>query len=822
MTGGLSFLARMAWRDLRAQPSRWIICALSISLGVGSLVALSSLRLGFASMVEDQSLRLLGADVVISSRRPFPAGADAYIEGLDATSVREISFRSMVYFPSAARSRLVEVRAIDGSLPLYGEAETEPRVSGGLLPSPGSIIADRNLLYQFGVAEGDAIQLGESTFRVEAALRKAPGESPAESFIAPRIYVPKDALAATGLLQPGSVATYRVHLRRGPTAPDGENIRNALRSWNLDVQTAERRRKQLVNESEGLSRFLGLVGFAALVLGCLGVVSAVHAYTRESRASAAILECLGATAAQARGVFVVATAMVTAFGTALGIGFGFAVQAVLPVLLRDFLPVELSRVPAMSAVMEGTVVGFGLALLSAWWPLRGLRDVSPLGLLRADIDPVHDNRTDWFAAIVLTAGAAVAGAWLADVWWHGIVFALGVVILLCVLMLAGLGLRAAARSLAPSSLAYELRQGIANLNRPRNQTLFMTSILGLCICTVVTLGLLQDSLLARLALPEEGDQPNTVLIDVQTDQRDVVSAAVKALGMPVQHLTPIVPMRITKLAGRTVRQIEDDPGLGIPDWTFRREYRSTYRASLSPTERLMSGAWQRRFAATNGPVPISMEEGIVESLKLKLGDPVTFDVQGLMLDTYVASIREVDWQSMQPNFFVVFPTGVLEDAPQSFALFSRVDSDEQMATLQRTLADDFPTLTVIDISMVLESVRTLVTKMTSAIKFLAVVAAIAGLLVLVNALNAGGSARRQEMRLLHVLGGTRNQLRTVALAELTSLALLGIVAGTTLALLASWLMAVYLFEMPLALSFATLLVPGTVAMVITLVAGLRR
>jgi putative ABC transport system permease protein len=364
-----------------------------------------------------------------------------------------------------------------------------------------------------------------------------------------------------------------------------------------------------------------------------------------------------------------------------------------------------------------------------------------------------------------------------------------------------------------------LRQGLANLHRPNNQTVLLSVALGLGIGLLVCLQLVQDSLLREVQMGTSGDQPNLVLFDIQDDQRQAMEQLVDHHGLPLLQSVPIVSMRLKQIKGRSIAEVRADPEVDTPRWSLLREYRSTYRPGLLETEELLAGEWHAERPPDSSSVPVSLEKRIAERLEVGLGDSLMFDVQGLEVETHVASLRSVNWRRVQPNFFVVFPAGVLEEAPKIHVLVTRSDSQEEVAALQRAIATEFPGVSSVDVTMVLQVLQQLVGQIVLVLRFMALFSIATGILVLVSALWMSRAQRLEEAILLRTLGASQPQIRWIQMVEFMSLGMLATVAGILLALTAASLLAHFAFETRLDLSLEVILAALAGTAVLTAAVG---
>jgi putative ABC transport system permease protein len=364
------------------------------------------------------------------------------------------------------------------------------------------------------------------------------------------------------------------------------------------------------------------------------------------------------------------------------------------------------------------------------------------------------------------------------------------------------------------------RQGLANLHRPHNQTQTLILSLGAGTFFLMTLYLLQQALLQQVIRSNDAAQPNLVLFDIQNDQREKIRESVRSLMLPVLQDIPLVTMRLSTVKGRDVADLRNDKELNLAEWALQWEYRATYRDHLLETERLTSGVWQGRAENGANPVPISLEEEVVRALKITIGDELVFDVQGVPITAIVGSIRKVDWQRVQTNFFVVFPVGVLESAPQTYALVTKTTSAEQSAALQRTVIQQYSNISAIDLSMLLQTVETILQRISFAVRFMAFFSIAAGLVVLLGAVLTTRAQRRRENALLRVLGASSKQIRQILAIEYLFIGGFAGVAGLLLALIGSWAITYYLFEVTFVPTARSFLIALGAVIVVTMLTGM--
>ena len=819
---------RMALRDTRGSRSRLLVYSLSIVVGVAALVAIASFGRDVEQGIEQQTKTLLGADLVIGSRQPFPKAAEELFQELGGEQSRETSFSTMIYFPAGGGSRLLQVRALSGGFPYYGEMETFPVEARSEFRRGEGVLVEESVLAQFGATRGDKARFGEWTTPITGALRKVPGETLAFATMMPRAYISMEGLAKTGLLRSGGLVRYRVYFKF-PPATDLKNVlkrvRPRLDALKLAHQTAQDRKEDLGRSMANLQRFLSLSGFVALLLGSVGMASSIHLHIKERLGAVAVMRCVGARTAQTIAVYLVQALGIGVAGAVLGAVLGVAAQQGLPRIAADFVPLPVLPVFHGAVVLRSLILSVGTALLFALLPLLRIRFVSPLEIIRLPFDASARRKADPVDILLKCLAACVVTAYTvsqSEKWIHGVAIAGGLAGAGLLLTATGIILGKAARAFLPKNAPFTWRQGLANLYRPNNRTVLTLVALGFGTFLVLTLSMVHSNVLRELVTDSNGARANMVLFDIQPDQRTPVIDALQGAGAPVLDVAPVVVMRLASVKGVALDKLIADKSSTIPNWVLRREYRSTYRDQLVDSEKLVAGRW---FAATDpkpvgGTVPISLEEGIAKDLKVGLGDEIVFDVQGVMVHTRIASLRQVDWRRVQANFFVVFPRGVLEEAPVWFILATRTRDAQESARVQQVVVRDFPTVSVLDLTLVLKTVDEVVGKIAFAVRFMALFTITTGLLVLVGAVWSGRTQRISECVLLRTLGASRNQLLGILFTEYLFLGALGAATGGILALAASWALATFAFKMAFSFDLLPVLIGCAAVCLVTVISGL--
>jgi len=812
----------MAWRDSRGQRRMLLLFAVCIVFGIAALVAIRSFRENLKSTIEAQAQTLLGADLSLKSRQRFSDRMEGFIEDLGGEQSREVRFQSMAFFPGPGTTRLVQVRALDGRFPFYGGIKTDPE--GAEFRGSGERLAlvEDSLMAQFGVAPGDVVKIGAVTFRIAGRLLQISGENEMRGLFSPRVFIDRQYLAETGLIQRGSMTRYRAYIRypEGLSVAEEERLERLKKGLfaeeGVRFDTVAEEKRDLGRNLENLYDFLNLVGFIALLLGGLGVAGGVQVYLKEKLNTVAILRCVGVRMRQIFAIYILQIAAVGFVGSFAGAGVGVCVQFFLPMVLSFFLPFSVDVFVSWSSVLLSVSFGFGVTVLFALIPLLSVRAITPLQALRASFEDLRPLRKDpgfWIVFAVIVALVLSFCLTQTSEVEYGLGFAGGLAGSLILLSGLSVGVRWLVKRYFPKNWPYPWRQGLSNLYRPNNRTLFLIVTLGMGTFLICTIYLVQGMLLRQVSLTTGGSRANVVFFDIQPDQVDGVVATVRRNRYPVQETVPIVTMRLAEINGRTARELREDRSSGVERWTLNWEYRSTFRSSLIDTESIIEGAFTPVWTGGE-PIPISIEENIARDLNVHLGDAILFDVQGVPLAVKIDSIRKVDWARLRPNFYMLFPAGVLEDAPAFYALLTRVPDRRGMADLQQEMVKAFPNVSAIDLSIVLDTITAILSRIAFVIRFMASFTVATGIVVLAGAMVTSRYQRIRESVLLATLGATGSVIRRILTVEYLLLGFLGGIAGTLLALVASWALAYFLFEIPYSIDWA--MVPTAVAAVCAL------
>ncbi len=786
----------MAWRDSRRSRYRLFLFVSSIILGVAAMVAIQTFSKNLQRDINSQASTMLGADLLIEDNRPFSHEILLLMDSLGGQQSKEIFFASMIYFPQTDGTRLVQIRALEGEFPYYGQMETIPPEAAAGFRATRSAIVDRTLLLQFESQPGDSVRVGSLDFIIAGSLLNAPGQTGISTTAAPPVYIPMSYLDETGLIAKGSRIRYLRYFKfeEGRDVEDiVAQIEERLDRDDIDFETVESTKEDLGESFQELTDFLSIVSFTALLLGCIGVASSVHIYLKEKVNTIAVLRCVGATGDQAFWIYLIQITFMGLAGSLVGATAGSFLQLVLPIIFSDFLPLDVSLSISWYAISTGILIGLVISLLFALLPLLAIRRVSPFRVLRFGFE--NDPGIPWqswlvgftiFVTMVIFSYLQGIGEWL-----DALLFTLALVAAFGFLGLLAKLVTWLLRKHIPQNWNYLVRQSMANLHRPMNQTMILIVSIGLGTALIATMYFLQQLLLSQVSFSSRGDQPNMVLFDIQTEQTDSIRQLTLSHQLPIIQEVPIVTIQLLEINGINKATASSDSTIDHPNWAYNREYRVTYRDHLIDSEKLVSGSVERDPSDT---IFISIDDGFANRIGVELGDELLFNVQGAPIRTVLGSTREIEWNRVQTNFLVVFPEGVLEQAPQFHVLMTKVSSEQKSADFQRAVVQQYPNISIIDLTLILKTVNTILDKVAFVIRFMALFSIITGLIVFISSVIISKFQRIKESVLLRTLGAKRNQVIAINALEYFFLGSLASMAGMALSLIFTWLLAYFNFD----------------------------
>jgi len=813
------WLLKMARRDGKASGKKLFLFVSSIILGIAAVVSIQSFGLSLKENIGLQSKALMGTDYKIGTNETPRERLLEIVDSLGGAAAREISFPSMVVFPDEKSSRLIQVRGIEEGFPFYGNIETEPASAASTYYSEGKVLLDATVMLQMQLNPDDSISIGELKVPIAGALKAIPGSTAFFSAVAPTLVIPYKLIEATGLVQFGSRVSYDYYFLANDEVDLVQlrtDLRPILNNENASIQTHISGSEQLGRRYDNFGKFLNLVAFIALLLGCVGIASAIHIYIKEKLRSIAIMKCLGASKRQTFLIYLIQVAVIGLLAGIAGTIIGLLLQQLFPLFLADLLPVDVQLIVSGTVIFNGILLGVLMSILFALYPLMSTLYVSPLQTLRISDTMPDQSKLAGLLVLALIFGFIFLFSYsLLENTRYALFFILGLIVTFSVLAGMAQLFMKGVKTFFPVGWGFASRQSLLNLFRPQNQTLILILAIGVGTFLISTLYFTKDVLLAQASVENSSETPNIILLDVQSGQQEEVAATIAANDLRVLENMPIVTMRLHAINDKTVNEMRRDTVLKVERWIFNHEFRVSYRNTLTDAETIQNGEWETRVA-DGQPIPISISENLVRDAGLKVGDEVYFNVQGVLLHTRVSSVRLVDWSRMQMNFMVLFPDGVLENAPQFRVITSQSPDEATSAQLQQQLVQQFPNITIIDIRQVLTVIEDLLSKITWLINFMAFFSILTGFIVLIGAVKNSKYQRIRESVLLRTLGARSQQILKITVLEYLYLGALGAFTGILLSLGGSQLIAWLVFDTPFVPSLAPFLIlfPGITLLVV--------
>ncbi|GAB3665665.1 ABC transporter permease [Echinicola sediminis] len=812
----------MALRDFRKNKAKLLLFVSSIVIGIAALVAISSFGDNLSRDIDSQAKELLGADLVLENNKPLGAQE---LDTVAREMAQEISFASMASFPKVGDSRLVHVRALEGRFPFYGKIETVPVAAADNFRAGGKkALVEKILLDQYDIAVGDSVRVGEVTFEIVGELHAAPGQTGITATVAPVVYIPMQYAEETGLIQYGSRVNYQRYYSFALDTDVDELIKPYDELWeeeHIDADTVEDRKRSTGRSFENLSDFLSLVAFIALLLGCVGVASAVNVFVKEKLPSVAVLRCLGVSSRDTFLIYMTQIKIMGVIGSILGAFLGSVIQYILPQVFSDFLPVDVTVQLSWASIGFGVITGIFISVLFALLPLLKIRKVPPIMTLRTDAEVVRfvQDPLRWLVMLGIALFIFGFSMFLLRGWEEALGFTGFVLLAFGVLWFVGTGIMWLIKRFLPLSLAYPVRQSLANLYRPNNQTISLVATIGLGTAMISTLFFVQNQLLDQVRFADKEEQPNMLFFDIQTPQVDNVIAAVKKEGLPVMQEVPIVTMRLDEING-----VDKSENGELPEESqksrglYNREFRVTYRDTLVASEKLVEGSLHKVKEAGDS-IYVSFDKGYADRTGINLGDELLFNVQGRPIKAYVGSFREVNFRQVSTNFLVLFPANVLEKAPKFHVVITKSQTDEQAAKVQNEIVKAFPNISVINLEMIVDTLEDILSKISFVIQFMALFSIVTGILVLISSLIISKYQRMKESILLRTLGASTPVVRTINTLEYFFLGSLASLSGILLSFLATALLNIFVFDFPVTWAWMEAAVIYLVITAITVLLG---
>lgn len=799
----MSFVIKMAWREMRSSWRRLLFFFLSIAIGVGSIVSLRSIVQNMKDSIGRESRSLLTADIQVTTNAPWNKETLEVLDRYYASPKVEahtqiLETATMLRSGSDANSRpkMVEVKAVESAFPFYGELLLAggKRYEYDLLKGQG-ILVKESVLTMLNLKIGDRVKIGKLDFTIRGVVEKEPGSGMSAFSLGPRVMIAYEDAVAAGMTTFGSRVRYRLLFKTQEGAMDSllADLERDLKSQRLVSVRSFRYSQDRMSESlTRVEDYLSLIGLVILVLGGIGISSVTRVFVQQKMKTIAILKCIGGKNASVLGTYLLQVMFLGLIGSILGLALAELASILLPWYFGDSLPFDVQFGLTWQAMLQGVGIGMLIAVLFSLIPLLEIRQIKPILVLRS----ATEQRRFQFDWVRITAGAIVIAGLLGLSSWQagslkiGAIFLGGLAGMTIVLLVAATVLMKFLRGLryVPS---FTLRQGINSLYRPGNQTRIILLAVGLGVFFVVSVRSLQLNLRNEFSLDLDAVVADLYLIDIQKDQRNGVVETITRYTGNKPQIIPTIRTRISRINQQevnpdTLRTNENRGLLG-------REYVVTYRSYIEDSETILDGKfWDKTPTATP---EVSIEELLHDELGLNIGDSMSFDIQGRQVTARITSIRRVDWRKARTGFLVVFRPGSIEDAPTMFISAIRGPAPgPKRSQLQRDLVDKYPNVSVIDVLDIIEVARGIVGNVSLAVTFVGGFVFLSGLLILIGSIAMTKFHRLYESAILKTLGARKKLIVYTLLIEYGVLGLLAGVLGSTAAIALTWAISDQVFK----------------------------
>lgn len=817
----MNLIFRFVRRELRSTEARILVLALALAVASVGAVAMFADRVKGAFV--NQANVLLGADVMISGDRPLPENFTTQAVSLGLKVTQSTRFGSMVSAPSkdtplGKDSALTDVKAVNAPYPLRGSIEVR-NAAGDRVPlkadvKPGEVFVDERLASRLNVKVGDTIELGKNTPRISLVFAEEPEVAGNFLSASPKVLMANADVASSELLGPGSRATYRLQVAGNKSQEFAELVKAKLGPGQR-METVRELRPEVRSTLEKSEQFLGLAASFAVFLAVVAIVLALRRYLKRELDTATLFRTLGAGQRQTLMHFVGQFFVLAIIACLLGVVLAYAAQAALAWLVRGLFASELPPagwIPLVKAFATGLVLLLGFAIP----PLVALSATPPVRALRRDMPSVGSGGV--FASVLgAIAVLAVVMMQSQDI-STGAIFVGGLVALVAAATVVAMVLLWLIRTLVRSGKFSRVggRQswvyGLANLDRRRLSTALQIACLGLGVMTLITVGFVRTDLFAAWQKSVPADAPNRFLINVQQEQVAVLQPLLpKSSDGKAADFFPMVRGRLIAVNDKpvTAKDYPDERAKRLVD----REFNLSATAKMPPANKVVAGDYFDDKARD----VMSLEDGIAKTLGLNLGDTVTFDVAGDKITVRITSLRKVDWDSFRVNFFALVPEATLAPLPKSYITAFHLPKRDNKTLA--SVVNVAPNVLAIDVSEIMERVRSIVDQVARALEFVFAFTLVAGLLTLYTAVIATQDERRYDTALIRTLGGTKSQIRAALIAEFSALGGAAGLLGVAGSMLLTWVLATRLLKIDFVASPAVWLIGFFAATACTLLAG---
>jgi len=803
---------RFIIRQIARSRRQAIVFVLCVALSIVTLISLNGFSASVNKSMLNDAKTLHAADIVIHSHADLSPAVMNSVKQLEARhevlATRIWEFYSVVRSPNGQDSLLAKLKLVQPGYPFYGSVVLKSGREFGSILNPGSIIVAQSLLDRLKLAVGDRLHIGNATLKIKDVVVQEP-DQPVDLFLlGPRIFIAADDLAALDLVKKGSRVQYDYLIKvlnEDNLTAIADRLKSIADPEQERVDTYRTARSRVKRFFDNLFFFLSLISIFTLLLAGIGIQSALTAFLKEKETTIAVMKTLGAKSRFITRQFIFILALLGLTGTVLGLLAGLILQNALDVLFQGLLPENVTLIISWVAVLEGLCLGVLVVGLFSFIPLHRLKDIKPVIIFRKERLRTKAGPAIYLSAFLIFAFFMLLVFWQVKDLKTALYFVVGVISLIVITtLLAGAVLFLLKRLKVRSLL---VRQAVKGLFRPKNATRPIIITLTASLAVIFAIYLIEQNLDANFIQSYPEDAPNVFFLDIQPSQLEAFS---KTLAIPTKYF-PIIRAKILSINGEKINRRQERQRRGD---NLGRTFNLTYRNYLLEDEAIIHGSSLHR--EDWGDLQVSVMDTVAEIRQMKIGDRITFRIQGVPLQARVSSIRSRTRESIRPFFYFVFPENTLRDAPQTIFTAAKV-AKEQISGLQTKIVENFPNVSVIDTTALLTIFTAIVKKLSLIIRFFAAFSMVAGLLIILSSILATRYTRIQEAVYYKILGARSNFVVKVFTLENLVLGLVSATLALLLSQVGSWLICsidLNISYQPFVLE-SILLVMATVVLVVT-------
>jgi putative ABC transport system permease protein len=784
------FIIRMVRREIHSSWHHFGFFIFCISLGVGGIVGVGAISNQVEHAMTREGKGLLGGDIEIELNHSLSADGLKVLRELESKGVQEtlvLEMMAMAGNGEHSATQLVELKVIQPGYPLYGSLVLDPPAEPTSFSLPGKAWVENSLLVRLGLKSGDQIKLGQATMIIAGIIRKEPDRITEAFSMGPRVMISERSLDETMLVQPGSRVRYRYLLQTPQgmnSAPLIKELKESLKDEKGTIESYQGAQPRLRRFLNNLTAYLGLIGMIALFIGGIGVGNSVDAHLKEKIQTMGILKCLGATSQVIFAIYLTETIIMGLAGSAVGNAFGLILHASFQGYLREMIPQAGAYLFPFVPSIKGVIAALLVVLLFSLIPLYTVLDLSPALIFRRDIPGGKGmlrgtGRWIFFWSVVI--GMVLFIFWEAGNFRTGGTFIVIFMLSAVLLKIGGWMILKGVKRIRPSS--FILRYGLANLNRPGQFVQSVVFSIGLGTTVITAILFIRAGMIQQINSNIPVDAPSFFFIDIQKDQinlfEQLVAEKYRKWGFSGGHdLNPILRGRLNGVSGIPLAQIKNNQ-----QWFYQREYVLTFQKEPAQENRIVKGAWWTPEEGAEQNL-ISIEEDVANHLGVGIGSTLTFDLQGVLVGGTITNIRQVNWENLRTNFFIIFSPHQFEGKAVTYIATSRSLPEEDL-NFQRDVVRAFPNVTVINVRHILDTFRDIMGKILLAVQFMGGFTIGAGLVVLAGSMAATRYFKLREAVLLKILGASKRKISSIFIVEYM---LLGFIAGV-IGVIMGWILS---------------------------------